>query len=120
MLTSKLSRLRDLKGKRATGSLCFGYVSVANQDEVTVAQCRFLKCMGLFVLAYEVLFSAYIGQSRKILLCFTYFECGCLEEQIHPRRMGAISHTPRVRAYCGLIGLGCSFKNGTTEIVLFC
>ena len=50
--------------------------------------------MGLLVLAYEVLFSADIGQSQKILLYFTYFECGCLEERIHPNRMGAVSHTP--------------------------
>ena len=50
--------------------------------------------MGLFLLAYEVLFSADIGQSLKILLYFTYFECGCLEEWIHPNRMGAVSHTP--------------------------
>ena len=76
--------------------------------------------MGFFVLAYEVLFIADIGQSLKILLCFTYFECGCLEERIHPNRMGAVSHTSRVRAYHALIGLGCSFKNGTTESVLFC
>ena len=58
-----------------------------------VAQCRFLLCMCLFVLAYEVLFSADIGQSLKILLRFTYFECGCLEERIHPNRMGSVSHT---------------------------
>ena len=51
--------------------------------------------MGLFVLAYEVLFSADIGQSLKILLCLTYFECGCLEEPIHPNHMGAVSHTPK-------------------------
>ena len=50
--------------------------------------------MGLFVLAYEVLFSADIGQSLKILLYFTHFESGCLEEQIHPNHMGAVSHTP--------------------------
>ena len=47
--------------------------------------------MGLFILAYED-----IGQSLKILLYFTYFECGCLEERIHPNHMGAISHTPTV------------------------
>ena len=76
--------------------------------------------MGLFVLAYEVLFNADIGQSLKILLWFTDFECGCLEEQIQPNRMGAVSHTPRVMANCTLIGLDCSFKNRTTEIVLFC
>ena len=77
--------------------------------------------MGLFVLAYEVLFSADIGQSLKILLYyFTYFECGCLEKQIHPNPKGAVSHTPRVRTNHALIGLGCSFKNRTTEIVLFC
>ena len=75
--------------------------------------------MGLLVLAYEVLFSADIGQSLKTLLCFTYFECGYLEEQIHPNCTRAVSHTPRVRANHTLIGLGCSFKNGTTEIVLF-
>ena len=50
--------------------------------------------MGLFILAFEVLFSADIGQSLEILLYFTYFECGCLEEQIHPNGMGAVSHTP--------------------------
>ena len=66
--------------------------------------------MGLFVLAYEVLFSADIGQSLKILLYFTHFECGCLEEQIHPNHMGAVSHNPQVRANRALIGLGCSFK----------
>ena len=76
--------------------------------------------MGWFDLAYEVLFSADIGQSLKILLCFTYFECGCLEERIHPNGMRAVSHTPEGRANHTLIGLGCSFKNGTTEIVLFC
>ena len=48
----------------------------------------------LFVLAYELLFNADIGQSVKILLRFTYFECGCLEEKIHPYRTGAVSHTP--------------------------
>ena len=76
--------------------------------------------MGFFVLAYEVLFSTDTGQPLKILLCFTYYECGCLEERIHSNHMGAVSHTPQVRANTTLIGLGCSFKNGTTEIVLFC
>ena len=50
--------------------------------------------MGLFVLAYEVLFSADIGHSLKILLCFTYFEFGCLNEWNNPNCMGAVSHTP--------------------------
>ena len=76
--------------------------------------------MGLFVLAYEVLFSVDRDRSLKILLRFTYFECGCLEELIHPNRMGAFSHTPTLSANHALIGLDCSFKNGTTEIVLFC
>ena len=75
------------------GSRCFSYVSVANQGDIMVAYCRFLLCMGLFVLAYEVLFNADIGQSLTILLYFTYFECGCLEEWIHPNPMGAGSHT---------------------------
>ena len=48
----------------------------------------------LLVLAYEVLFSADLGQSLKILHRFTFFECGYLEERIHPNRMGAITHTP--------------------------
>ena len=76
--------------------------------------------MGLYVLANEVLFSADIGQSLKLLLHFTYFECGYLEEWIHPNRMGAVSHTPTGKANCVLIVLGCSFKNRPTEIVLFC
>ena len=50
--------------------------------------------MGLLFLAYEILFSADIGQSLKILLYFTYFEGGRLEERIHPNRVGAVSHTP--------------------------
>ena len=50
--------------------------------------------MGLFVLAYEVLFSADIGQSLKNTSLFHIFECGYLEERIHPDRMGAVSHTP--------------------------
>ena len=67
--------------------------------------------MGLFVLAYEVLFSADIGQSQKILLYFTYFECGCLEEElINPNRMGAISHTPTGEGQLRALGLGCSLK----------
>ena len=42
-----------------------------------------------------VLFSADIGQSLKILLYFTYFGCGCLEEWFHPNHMGGVNHTPR-------------------------
>ena len=37
------------KGKKATGSWCFGYDSVTNQSDVTIAYKRFLQCMGLFV-----------------------------------------------------------------------
>ena len=59
--------------------------------------------MGLFVMAYEVLFSADIGQSLKDTSLFHIFECGYLEERIHPNRMGAVSHTPTdgdlLRAY---------------------
>ena len=50
--------------------------------------------MGLFILAYEVLFSADIGQSQKNTSLLHIFECGYLEERIHPNRMGAVSHTP--------------------------
>ena len=50
--------------------------------------------MGLFVLAYEVLFSADIGQSLKYTPLFHIFECGYLEELIHLNGMGAVSHTP--------------------------
>ena len=37
----KLSKLRDLKGKGATDSRCFGYVSVANKGDVIIAHCIF-------------------------------------------------------------------------------
>ena len=50
--------------------------------------------MGLFVLAYEVFFSADIGQSLKNTSLFHILEYGYLEERIRPNRMGAVSHTP--------------------------
>ena len=50
--------------------------------------------MGLFVLAYEVLFSADIGQSLKNTSLFHIFECGYLEERTHLNGTGVVSHTP--------------------------
>ena len=75
--------------------------------------------MSLFVLAYEVYISADIGQSLKILLRFTYFECGYLKEQILPYHMGAVTQHPWVRANRSLIGLGCSFKIGQLKLFYF-
>ena len=60
----------------------------------------YTKCINVIIdsigpsIILRGIFSADIGQSLKILLHFTYFECGYLEERIHPNRMGAVSHTP--------------------------
>ena len=76
--------------------------------------------MGLYVLAYVGLFSADIGQSQKILLRFIYFECGYLEERSILTAWEPLAIHLQVRANRVLIGLGCSSKIRTTEIVLFC
>ena len=62
-----------------------------------VWQTRVLKIFvmhGFVRLAYEVLFSADIGQPLKSTSLFHILERGYLEEQIHPNRMGAVSYTP--------------------------
>ena len=62
---------------------------------MTLRQCiEEFVTYGFVRLAYEVLFSADIGQSLKNTSLLYKFKYGYLEEPIHPNRMGAVSHTP--------------------------
>ena len=77
--------------------------------------------MGLFVLAYEVLFSADIGQSLKILLYYTYLSVDILRSRSTLTAWLRLAIHPGVRANRALIGLGCCFKKiGPLKLFLFC
>ena len=88
----KLSRLCDLKGKRATDSRCFSQDSVAKCD-VIIAHCIFWQWVGLVVMASEVIFTADTLVTKNTFP-FHKIRGRISEKQIHPNRIGAVSHTP--------------------------
>ena len=65
---------------------------------------------GFVCLAYEVLFSADIGQSLKILLYYTYLSVDIKKSGSILTAWEPLAIHPRVRADRALIRLGCSFK----------
>ena len=66
--------------------------------------------MVLFVLVYEVLLSADIGQSLKNTSLFHILECGYLDSGSILTAWEPLAIHPGVMANRALMGLGCSFK----------
>ena len=115
----KLSRLSDLKGKNRPLDLGVS-AAIASQTRVMLRQrIGNIVTYGFVSLAWEVLFSADIGQSLKILLYYIFLSVDIKKSQSILTAWKPLAIHPRVRANRALIRLGCNFKNMTTEIILF-